>query len=45
MSSLPGVLDSVNDNCYVLFPQDLLVLEEQEVGAETAFAIQFKLRC
>lgn len=41
VSSLPGELSSVNDNCYVLFHQDLLVLEEQEVCDDTAFTVRF----
>lgn len=41
---LPGVLLIVNDNCYVLLsPQDLLVLEEQEVHADKDFTVESSL--
>lgn len=39
-SCLPGVLLIVNNNSYVvLSPQDLLVLEEQEVKDDTALYV------
>lgn len=39
-SSVPAVLVIVNDNCYVLLsPQDLLVLEEQEVWDDGTFLV------
>lgn len=42
-SSLPGALVIVNDNCYVvLSPQDLLVLEEQEVWDDSPLTVHFR---
>lgn len=39
---LPEELLGVTNNCYVLFPQDLLVLEEQEVR-ENIVTVHFAL--